>query len=502
MADRTIIDYGKIKEQIPLYVKRVADVLISNGFEAFLVGGSVRDMLIGKSPVDYDIATDCMPNKIKKLFPKTVATGAKFGTIVVVMEDQYAEPYNVEVTTYRSESEYVGSRWPSKVEFGTSIKEDLKRRDFTINALAIDLEKLELIDVNDEELVVDYFGGIRDLDKKIIRAVGDPMERFEEDALRLFRACRFASQLGFAIETKTFHAIKQLSYTIDNISVERLREEFEKLLFGSARPSVGIELLRKSGLLGVFLPELEECVGVTQPEYHVDDVYTHTLKTIDRAQDEVKLAALFHDIGKPKTISVDESGTHFYQHDVVGAKIARNVMKRMRFPNVETERVVNLVRHHMFYYPSADWRKGREDKFEPETIERLEEEAKSGEKNVGGWSDAAIRRFIKRIGGVENVDDLIKLRIADATANPKSTFTNHEIEALQTRISKVLAEDSALRIKDLDISGHDLIEMGIPKGPQIREALEYLLEEVLEDPKLNQKELLLKLVSEKFSELN
>ncbi|MBN1331735.1 HD domain-containing protein [Candidatus Dojkabacteria bacterium] len=485
----------KIKAKIPLYVKRVADVLSENGYEAYLVGGSVRDLILGKDPSDFDIATNCAPDGLKKIFPKTVDVGAKFGTVVVVMEDRDSERYNVEVTTYRSESDYVSSRWPSKVEFADKLEDDLERRDFTINALAIDLVNLDDSGASFDEVVVDMFGGINDLQEGLIRAVGNPKERFSEDGLRLVRACRLASQLNFTIETGTFEAIRELSYIIKNIAIERVRDEFLKVLYKSPKPSVGIELLRKGGLLEIFLPELVEGIGVTQPEFHVDDVYNHTLKVVDVSQDEIKLVALFHDIAKPKTYSKDEKGVHFYQHDIEGAKIAQEVMQRMKFPKKEIDRVALLVRHHMFYYPSADWRKQNDQSINQEHLEKLRREEQENYQSVGGWSDAAIRRFISRVGGMDNVEDLIKLRIADASANPKSTFTDFEIDALQERISKILAEDSAFKISDLAVDGHDLLGLGI-KGADIGKILNELLEKVLEDPTLNEKERLLNIVKE------
>lgn len=693
-----MLDNGKqitfVQESIPLYAKRVADVLIENGFESYLVGGSVRDLMLHRVPADFDIATNCLPDKIQELFPKSVSTGARFGTITVVMEDEFGENHNVEVTTYRSESEYYKGRWPGKVEFSKSIEKDLERRDFTINAFALDMAKLGRPDVIVEELVMDLFGGLADLTNRTIRAVGDPNERFSEDALRMLRACRLASQLSFSLDENTKEAIKINVDLVKQVSIERIRDEFLKMLYKSPRPSVGIEMLRETGLLGVFLPELLECVGVTQPEYHVDDVYTHSLKVVDLALDEVKVAGLLHDIGKARTISKDSKGTHFYQHDELGAKMAENIMKRLKFPTREIEKNLLLIRNHMFYYPSADWRKtniqlksdtlrlvvmrhaetdynlrqklvgsldvelsdnGRkqaskaaenlselgvdfiiasplkraletaqiinnklnieivvDDRFrernfgileglswqefankypdiaahpgnsekrqeylpegesitevnqrvklglaslykkyagksillvthqgiirlirrlvseetEAETLksefenseykeilikedsldqnilsdielQQLEKEDNVG-KLVGGWSDAAIRRFILKIGGMDNFNDLIKLRLADATANPKTTFSSLEVQALQGRVSRLLEQDSILKTTDLKINGTDLIKLGVDPGPEIGRVLKLLLDEVLDDPALNDAEILSKIVISKY----
>lgn len=490
----------EIKKKIPLYVTRTGDMLVNNGFEAYLVGGSVRDLLFGKEPDDFDIATNATPDQIQKVFPKTIATGAKFGTIVVVMEDRSGERFNVEVTTYRSESDYVSSRWPSKVEFSKNISEDIERRDFTINSMAINLGTLSEPGANSDEIVLDLFNGKQDLDKRLIRAVGDPVERFSEDALRIMRACRFASQLGFTLDPATEKAIIESRDLLKNISIERIRDEVIKLLYKSPKPSIGFHLMDKTGILDIIIPELSACKGVIQPQFHIDDVFEHTMKVVDCAQDEVKLAALFHDIGKPLTISRDKAGAHFYQHDIVGAKEAEKVMRRMKFPNKDIELIVLLIKHHMFYYPSADWRKYRskageiseDGKLHHENLEALREEGQT-QKIIGGWTDAAIRRFINRVGGMDNLNLLIQLRIADATANPKSNFTDYEIKALQERISRVSAQDAAFKTKDLAINGNDLLQIGIPKGPEMGRILNELLEKVIDYPELNTREKLLEI---------
>ncbi len=476
------MDIKEISNKIPEYVVNVADVLVNSGYKAYLVGGAVKDILLGIEPHDYDIATDALPEQISALFPHSVSTNAKFGTILVITSDKNGERFDIEVTTFRKEEDYFDGRWPAKVEFSSDLIEDLSRRDFTINAMAIDLDNIYDQGANTSEVVMDPFEGQNDLKNKIIRAVGDPMERFGEDGLRAYRACRLAAVLGFTIEDNTFEAIKKSLHVSAKVSMERVRDELVKLLKQAPKPSVGIELFRTSGLLGLFLPELLEGVDIHQPEWHTDDVYTHSLATLDLAEDSIKMAALLHDIGKPRTKSEDESGVHFFSHDVVGADMAREIMQRLRFSKTEIKKVTTLIRWHMFYYPSADWRKGND-------LEKISEEPS---QNSGGWTDSAIRRFIQNVGE-EYIEDLFKLRIADANANPKSEFNPLEIKALQDRIAEVRSQDMALKITDLDITGHDLENIGIEKGPKMGKILESLLEEVIEDPRLNTKGKLLEM---------
>lgn len=469
-------------KNIPTYVTKVSEELIRNGFEAFLVGGSIRDIILGKIPEDYDIATNAYPEEISKLFIKSIPTGAKFGTITVISEDDNGEKFDVQVTTYRSEADYVGGRWPSKVEFARTIQEDLSRRDFTINSIALDLYTLN----NEQQILIDPYHGQEDLNLKIIRAVGNPVERFEEDGLRSVRACRLASQLQFTIEPKTFEAITQTLHITKLVSVERFRDELLKLILKSPKPSIGLRLLKDTGILSIFIPELVEGVDVTQPEFHSDDVFEHSILTVDEAEDSVKLAALFHDIGKPRTIVKDEKGTHFYGHDLVGAEMTKEIMKRLKFSNAEIEETVKLVRWHMFYYPSADWRKSEDIKDKP----------------THGWTDAAIRRLIQNVGGEEAIDQLLKLRIADQLSNKKYEFDRAELDAISERIANVKAKEMALKISDLDVTGNDLIEnFDIQPGPQIGKVLSYLLDKVIEEPGLNKKIDLLRL-SKEFIDTN
>jgi tRNA nucleotidyltransferase (CCA-adding enzyme) len=468
----------KVNFSIPSYVQKVARMLTNEGYQCYLVGGSLRDIILNINPEDYDMATDATPEQMLTIFPKSVLTGARFGMVTALVTDIDGETQEVQVTTFRSEEEYTDGRWPTKVNFIDDINRDLGRRDFTINAMALNLASAEL-DGNEAEKeweIYDPFNGVKDLELKLIRAVGTPIERFKEDGLRGYRACRLASQLQFEIEPETLKAISEAVTISKLVSMERVRDEFMKLLMHSAKPSIGLELLRKTGLLELFLPELLEGYGVEQKLFHSDDVYSHILRTVDLATDRVKLAALFHDIAKPRT---DMQNGHFYGHDAVGAEIAREVMERLHFSKSEIKKVVTLVKNHMFFFP-----------YESENMR--EEDAQRVQQHV--WTDAAVRRFIMRVGE-ENIDDLFALRIADASANPKSLFSPDEITQLQLRIAQVRMQDMALKITDLAINGNDLLELGL-KGPEIGKTLDSLLERVVEDPLLNDKEKLKDLVRE------
>ena len=425
------------------------------------------------------MATNALPDEMLNMFPKSISTGAKFGTVIVLVQDKHGETYEVETTTFRSEAGYIDGRWPSSVKFVDEIDKDLGRRDFTFNAMAVDLSKLDLDDGKElkEVEIYDPFDGIGDIKKKVVRAVGTPLERFKEDGLRSFKACRMAAQFGFTIEEQTLEAIKESRAVAENISMERIRDEFMKMLLNSPKPSVGIELMRETGLLQIFMPELTEGVGVEQKLFHADDVYYHAIKTCDAAEDSVKLAALLHDIAKPRT---DMGNGHFYGHDRMGADMAEQIMKRMKFPKSEIERTKKLIANHMFYYPHIE--EGMSDE-EKENIE------------MHRWSDSAVRRFIQRVGE-ENIDDLFKLRMADAQSNPYTSFKPEEITILQKRISDVRHQDMALKVTDLNITGKDLEQLGVEKGPKMGEILRELLERVLDDPLLNTKEKLSEIVKE------
>lgn len=464
----------KVKITIPEYVQEVAKKLGDNGFDCYLVGGALRDLVLEKEPHDYDLATNALPDEMLNIFPKSVSVGARFGTVMALVQDSKGETHEVEVTTFRSESDYTDGRWPTTVDFVDDIDQDLGRRDFTFNSMAMDLVSLDL-NGKEEELdaeIYDPFNGIQDIEKKLVRAVGTPLERFKEDGLRAYKACRMASQLEFEIEEETFKAISKSVPVADQVSMERVRDEFMKMLLSSSKPSHGIELMRQTGLLTLFMPELIEGYGIEQKLFHDYDVYWHSLRTCDIAHDSVKLAALLHDIAKPRT---DMGNGHFYGHDAMGAQMVEEIMKRLKFPKAEIKKVKTLVKSHMFYYPYIK--------------ENMTDEEREQVK-VHEWSDAAVRRFIQRVGE-ENIEDLFRLRIADAESNPSTEFKPKEITLLQGRISEIRQQDMALKISDLKINGTDLMQTGIGKGPEVGRILQQLLDMVVEDPMVNTKERLL-----------
>ena len=478
-----IIMKSVLKIKIPDYVRYVARVLIKEGHKAYLVGGAIRNVTLGCLPKDYDIGTDALPEIVLKSFPKAISTGIKFGSVTVLAPDRHNEVHPVDVTTFRSDEKYIDGRWPSSVKFEKTIEKDLSRRDFTINALAIDLSQyglseLDNNDSNEDWEMIDLFRGTDDVENKLVRAVGDPVERFTEDGLRPFRACRFASVYGLEIENETMRAIKQTLPVARMVSIERIRDEFMKIILKSPKPSVGIELLRSSGLLKIFLPELVNTVGVQQPIFHSFDVYNHLIKTLDIAEDSVKLAAIFHDIGKPAKAMANG---HFYGHDIESERIVRTVMTRMKFSKSEIKKTATLVRNHMFFFPYE------EDKIVHDKLRKGENIGSTGFKY---WTDGAVRRFIRRVGE-KYIEDLFLLRIADATSNPKSVFDPKEIEALQKRISEVRKKDMVLKVSDLAVNGDDLSSIGINKNWKMGKVLSGLLDDVIEDPKRNTKEYLL-----------
>ena len=433
---------------IPQDALNIISKLKQSGFQAYLVGGCVRDLLLGIPVDEWDITTSANPQQVMKLFAKVVPTGIDYGTVTVLLDGN-----SYEITTFRADEKYVDGRHPSNVVFTDDIHKDLSRRDFTINALAYDPQTDELID--------DY-NGKEDLKNKIIRTVGNPIDRFSEDGLRSVRACRFAAKLKFEIEKETFAAISKSLDITKKVAPERIHDEIVKMLAADI-PSVGFELMRKSGLLRIILPELEDCYGIEQPpQFHKYDVYWHSLHSCDAAPKDniiLRLAALLHDIAKPPC-KVDYT---FYNHDKVGAGMAEEILKRLKFSNAEIKKITNLVSHHMFNY-------------------------------ISSWSDAAVRRFIRRIGGLEVVPDLFALREADTRAMEDEIKSEYLIE-LQKRIDKIIEEENALDISDLKVDGNDVMQtLGIAPGPRVGKVLHFLLEKVLDEPGLNERDTLLGLI--------
>ncbi len=445
------------KQEIPKEVTEIAKTLAEAGFEAYLVGGCVRDILLGREPKDWDITTNAKPEKIQQLFPDSVYEN-KFGTVGVKTRSEDPRIKVVEVTTYRIEGKYTDKRHPDEVKFAKTVNEDLSRRDFTVNALAMDIKGE----------VLDPFGGKEDLKAKIIRTVGGAEQRFEEDALRLMRAVRFAVELDFEIDMDTRRAIEKKSRELEFIAKERVRDELVKILM-TPQAAKGIILLEELGLLQFVLPELREGLGVAQNKHHVYSVFEHSVKSLAYTAKkgyslEIRIAALLHDVGKPRTKQGDGPNSTFYQHEFVSAKMAVKALDRLRFSKDFIERAAHLVRRHMFYY------------------------------NVGEISPAGVRRFVARVGP-ENIDDLLKVREADRIGSGVEKAVPYKLRHLLYMIEKV--KKDPILPKMLAVRGEDVMEvLNIPQSPRVGLILYPLLEEVLDDPSRNTKEYLLPRVKE------
>jgi tRNA nucleotidyltransferase (CCA-adding enzyme) len=450
----------ELTAQIPPDVGALARRLRERGFQAHLVGGGVRDMLLGRPPADFDLATDARPETVLEIFGRSFAipTGLQHGTVTVLTGPDAATRRSVEVTTFRGEGAYLDGRRPSSVTYVSTLEEDLSRRDFTMNAIA--LEPLT-------GALTDPFGGQADLARRTIRAVGDPVARFREDGLRPMRAVRLAAQLGFDVEAPTFAAIEPTLDVFRKVSAERVRDEMLKLL-AAPRPSVGLELMRRAGLLAEVLPEVIEGVGCTQNRFHKHDVYGHTLAVVDatRADAIVRLGALLHDVGKPRARQPREGAPgeySFFKHEYVGKDMADAICRRWKLPSAERARVVAMVENHMFFY-SPD------------------------------WTDGTVRRFVRRVGN-ETLDGLFALREGDVVGRGFGEDPETELGELRRRIADVAAADAALRVTDLAIDGQDVMRaLGVSPGREIGEILERLLELVLDDPSLNDRDKLLSLL--------
>ncbi len=451
--------------QIPREVEEVAAELRAAGFEAYLVGGCVRDLLLGAAPKDWDVATNARPEEIERLFPESVYEN-QFGTVGVKTSSEDPAQKIIEVTTFRLEGKYTDKRHPDEVTFAKTIEEDLSRRDFTVNAMALRLESRNSHPESSDEIrdaryeIVDPFQGKEDLESRIIRTVGDPAARFNEDALRLMRAVRFSVELDFSIHKDTRRAIHAHAGLLEAIAKERIRDEFVKILM-APRAAAGIIFLEELNLLRHILPELREGLGVTQNKHHVYTVFEHNVRSLDYAAKQnysllVRTAALLHDVGKPKTKQGDGPDSTFYNHDRVGAKMAGVALDRLRFPREFVEAAAHLVRYHMFYY------------------------------NVGEVTDAGVRRFLVRVGP-ETVPDLIKLREADRIGSGVPKAVPYKLRHFLFMIEKV--KHDPISAKMLAVSGEDVMRvLGVPPGPRVGAILAVLLEELLDDPSRNDRE--------------
>jgi tRNA nucleotidyltransferase/poly(A) polymerase len=450
---------------IPPSVEALLERLWAHGHAAYVVGGSLRDAILGRTPADWDLATDARPDRLLAIFPGSVYEN-RFGTVAVREGDDVHE-----ITTFRIDHDYADFRRPHHVEFGDRIEDDLARRDFTVNAMAWGADAPLVGDAGaavqrQAARLVDPFDGSADADAGTLRAVGDPAARFEEDALRMVRAVRLAATLDFAIEPATLAAISEKAGLVRHLSGERLAMELEKLL-AAPRPSVGLRLLAETGLLAVMSPDLAAQRGVPQNKLEDEDLWDHTLRTVDAAPSGrpiVRLAALVHDIGKPATL---DDGP-FRGHEVVGATLTVALLERLRLPRAVIDRVEHLVRHHMFAY-------------EPD------------------WGDAGVRRFIRRVGRSE-LQDLFALRAADSIGSGLPEDAGGLAE-LRRRVHEQLAASAVLDRGGLAVDGDDLMQdLGLPQGPTLGRILDRLLDRVIADPAVNDRPTLLLLAEEMLAD--
>lgn len=454
-----------MKLKIPAEIKTIAKELAKNEHEAYLVGGCVRDLIMGREPKDWDITTDANPEKIQKIFPDSVYENS-FGTVGVKTRSEDARLKIVEITTFRLEGKYSDKRHPDEITFANTVEEDLSRRDFTMNAIALALTRSgEMkMDAKGQVLIakdtlVDPYDGQEDIKFGIIRTVGNAEDRFNEDALRMMRAVRLAADLGFEIDVNTRRATEKLAGNLEAIAHERIRDEFSKMIMcpGASR---GIFLMEELDLLRYVLPELREGIGVDQNLHHIYTVFEHSVRALDYAVKqgysfEVRLAALLHDIGKPRTKGGEGHNATFYNHEMLSARMTVRAMDRLRFSKDFTEKVAHLVRWHMFYY------------------------------NVGEVSPAGVRRFLVRVGP-ENIDDMIKVREADRIGSGTPKAVPYKLRHLLFMIEKVKRDP--LSPKMLKLNGDNLMALlNIQPGPRVGQILTILLEDVLDNPKHNTK---------------
>jgi len=432
--------------KLPENAKKILDTMHEAGFEAYVVGGCVRDALLSREPGDWDITTNALPEDIKRIFKRTVDTGIEHGTVTVLMDKE-----GYEVTTYRIDGKYEDSRHPSEVTFTKSLVEDMKRRDFTINAMAY----------NEEEGLIDKFGGIDDLENKLIRCVGEPKERFSEDALRIMRAVRFSAQLDYDIEEDTKEAIRELAPTLSNISAERIQTELVKLLISDHPEKT--KVMYELGITKVMLPEFDACMVTKQNNpHHMYNVGEHIIKSLGYVRNDkvLRLTMLLHDIAKPVTVTVDGKGiNHFYGHAQLGEKMAHDIFRRLKFDRNTMDRVCNLIKYHDDRFPAVA-------------------------KNV--------RRAMNRVGEDE-FPFLLDVKYADTMA--QSEYLREDklknIEDSRTLYEKIKEKGECVSLKKLAVNGKDLISIGIAPGKRIGEILGAMLEDVIDEPSHNTKEYLL-----------
>lgn len=459
------------------------------GFEAYLVGGCVRDLIMESSPTggpkDWDITTNAKPEQIQELFPKSFYEN-KFGTVSVLTGSEDPKLKMIEITPFRLEGKYSDKRHPDEVKFAEKLEDDLARRDFTINAIAFSLTEnasensltqsrkksglysatarphLEFSSAFSGGVIIDPFNGKKDIEAKFIRAVGDPYERFEEDALRIMRAVRLASELDFTIEKKTYEALKDRAHLLGVIAKERIRDEFSKMMM-SPQPSKGLELARELGILKLFLPEIEEGWKVGQNKHHVYTVWEHNLRAGDHAAKEkwsltIRIAALFHDIGKPRSKRGDGPDSTFYGHEIIGAEMTYKALSRLRYGADFVAKVAKLVRYHLFYY------------------------------NVDEVSESSVRRLIKRVGP-EDMEDLIRVRICDRIGSGVPKAEPYKLRHFRFLVEKLQRDPVSVLM--LKINGDKIKKLtGLPQSIKIGLILNALMEEVLDDPAKNEKEYL------------
>ncbi len=457
---------------IPKEVKKIIQDLQKSGFEAYIVGGCVRDFLLEKEPKDWDVTTNAKPEEIQKVFPDSFYENS-FLTVTARTKSKKPELAEIEITTYRLDAKYSDKRHPDEVKYAKKLEDDLSRRDFTVNAMAMDLPAGRQAKIK----VIDLFDGQKDLKNKIIRTVGNPEERFNEDALRMLRAVRFATNLNFKIEEKTAQAIRKNSIWLDAISKERIRDEFIKIIMADSAAE-GVELLRELGLLKYVIPELLENYGVSQNKHHIYDCYMHAIKALEFTAKKklnmyVRIAALLHDVGKPRSKAGEGDGATFYNHEMIGAKMTFQILNNLKFSKKEVEKITKLVRYHLFYY------------------------------NVDEVKEASVRRLVRNVGP-ENMEELLQVRQADRIGSGVPKAEPYKLRHLKYLVEKVSKDP--ISAKMLKINGNDLMKiLEIKPGPKIGQILDVLLGHVLDDPKKNTKESLeneaLKLVKLQDKEL-